>query len=590
MRLPLGESDFKRVIEGKFDYVDKSLFIKELLDDDQVILITRPRRFGKTLNLSMLRYFFELEINLSQITTAWQRFRKNIISALYSCFGFPPSKNPNRLLFKQLAISKTGNAYLKHQGRYPVISLSLKDVKESSFISAYDSICAVIKDLYGKHDYLLQSDALKALEKTIYQSILEQNATEINVKNALKDLINYLHRHFNTEIVVLIDEYDTPIQQGYLHGYYDEIINFFRGFLGAGLKDNAYVFKAVLTGILRVAQENLFSGLNNLVVYSMLNPNYGNCFGFTEEEVENLLKAANLQNELEAVKHWYNGYRAGGNITIYNPWSIASYLKSRDLKPYWVNTSDNALIQNLLADSNGTFKQEFEILISGGSIRHVINEHFAFSDLKKNNAASLWNLMYMSGYLRVDSCEDTERGPKCTLSIPNLEISRVYRSITENWLSGNQRFAWEEDFLVHLLTGNIDLFKKRLSEIMEQIVSFHDTSRDPEAFYHGLVIGLTASLHRNENYELRSNRESGNGRYDYFILSRDPNKLSILMEFKRIDTNKLNEAAKTALQQIDLKNYFVEAEQRNVKKLLKIGIAFSGKAFALESRLAHDPL
>lgn len=584
MRLPLGESDFKKVIESKFDYVDKSLFIKELLDDDQVILITRPRRFGKTLNLSMLRYFFGLTIGGGKPLSKIQRFYKRLRSCLMLGISAKLDINSNDFLFHRLKISRQAAKYTKHQGQYPVISLSFKDVKESAYSDAYAAICEVIAEMYERHDYLLESSALSDEQKMVFRAVSDQKAEKMQVKSSLKNLIKYLHKHHKRKVVVLIDEYDTPIQQGYLHGYYDEIINFFRGFLGAGLKDNAYVFKAVLTGILRVAQENLFSGLNNLVVYSLLNPNYGAYFGFTEEEVENLLKAANLSDQLDEVKRWYNGYRAGGNVTIYNPWSIASYLKNRELKPYWVNTSDNALIQNLLADSNGIFKQEFELLITGGSIRHVINEHFVFADLKKNNAESLWNLMYLSGYLKVDSCENTDRGPKCTLSIPNFEISRVYRRITENWLSGNQLFAWEEDFLVHLLTGNVDLFKERLSEIMEQVVSFHDTSRDPEAFYHGLVIGLTASLHRDETYELRSNRESGKGRYDYFILSRDPDKLSILMEFKRVDdADNLEKAAKTALQQIDLKNYFVEAEQRDIKKLLKMGIAFSGKAFALES-------
>ncbi len=551
MRLPVGQSDFDQIIESDFYFVDKSLFVKDIILDDQIILITRPRRFGKTLNLSMLRYFFAPEVD-GKLT---------------------------RSLFNQLKISQEKAVCDKHQGKYAVISFSLKDIKAASFSKAYAGICEVIRSAYDNHRYLLTSEALSEEDRVIYKSILASQAKEIQIQNSLKHLVQYLYRHHQVKVVILIDEYNTPIQSGYLHDYYEEVMEFFRGFLGAALKDNKYIFKAILTGILRVAKENLFSGLNNLVTYSMLNKGYSNYFGFNESEVETVLTEADLESQLDEVKRWYNGYHIG-DTTIYNPWSIASYIKAKEFKPYWVNTSDNALIKGLLTSANGTFKGELERLLKGGCIKHVIDDSFVFADLQLSNEATLWNLLFMSGYLKVDSCEDTPRGLRCHLSIPNLEVGRLYRKIIETWLAGERSLEWYDKFLGYLLEGNIALFSENLKSVMEQIISVHDTARDPEAFYHGLIVGLTASLHGEKDYELRSNRESGSGRYDYFIIAKNPDKLSILMEFKRAEEGNLDIAAKAALAQIDLNNYLAEAEQRSIKKLLKLGIAFSGKHFA----------
>lgn len=584
MQLPVGESDFREIIENHFCFVDKTLLIKEIIDDNKVILFTRPRRFGKTLNLSMLRYFFGLDVDDESIKpplkTEHSGKRSNWLSAIRKFFGVGSNDREDRSLFDQLEISRAGSKYLKHQGRYPVISISFKNVKKNSFSTAYEGICGVIKTMYRQHLYLLESDALIESEKRTYQSILDGKAKEIDIELSLYYLTIYLHDHHHSDVVVLIDEYDTPIQSGYLHGYYDEMVEFFRSFFGAALKDNSVVFKAVLTGILRVSKENLFSGLNNLIVYSILHSRYDAYFGFTEKEVENLLKQADLEDRSDEVKRWYNGYKIGSK-TIYNPWSIANYIKEKELKPYWVNTSDNALIKDLIARSNGEFRKELEGLLSGGSIRYLIDDAFVFADLNEKDPSTLWTLMFLSGYLKADSCELTRRGSQCDFSIPNLEILQVYEKIVEEWVSGKRGFKWYNAFLNHLLNGDIEAFKEDLQCIMDQVVSVHDTARDPEAFYHGLVIGLTASLHHDENYELRSNRESGKGRYDYFIVSRNPQKLSILLEFKKSENKTLKSSAKSALEQIDLKNYFSEADQRDIKKLLKIGIAFSGNDFFL---------
>lgn len=557
MRLPVGHSDFREVINSQFDFIDKSLLIKEILEDDKIILITRPRRFGKTLNLSMLRYFFSSEVN----------------------------GNATRSLFDQLEICQHKEFSL-YQGKHPVISVSFKDVKENNFAKAYAGICDIVTEIYHQHRYLLKSNALEDDEKALCQSILYGEAKEVTIKKALKNLTEYLHRHHGIEVVVLIDEYDTPIQSGYLCHYYEEIISFFRSFFGAGLKDNEHVFKAVLTGILRVSQESLFSGLNNLVMYSMLNSKYGSYFGFTESEVEGMLKDTGIEDQFAEVKAWYNGYQVG-NYVLYNPWSIANYIKSRELQAYWINTSDNALIKELLFQSGDAFRSKFEPLLKGKQVVHLIDENFVYGALQHNRDAALWSFLLMAGYLTVTDCQMLKGRQHCRLAVPNKEVNDLYRNLIEEWLAGSRGLSWYEGFLMNLLEGKIDSFKQGLKYIMDTIVSAHDTGKEPEAFYHGLVIGITASLCDSKIYELRSNRESGDGRYDYFIVSRDPEKLSILMEFKKVsggNDKALKEAADRALEQINVRNYFAEAEQRHVKKLLKIGIAFSGKKFAVASQ------
>ncbi|MBL8677261.1 MAG: AAA family ATPase, partial [Alphaproteobacteria bacterium] len=359
------------------------------------------------------------------------------------------------------------------------------------------------------------------------------------------------------------------------------------------LKDNPYLFKAVLTGILRVSRESLFSGLNNLKVYSALHPQFSPFFGFTEEEVNQLLNKAGLENKAEDIKHWYNGYQMGGTI-LYNPWSIVNSIEDGGiLKPFWVNTSDNALIKDLLLKSSFKFKDKFETLLHGLSLEQIVDENFVFPDLNKNRELAIWSLLLMTGYLTVRAYEDTNRGPLCQLSVPNQEIRNLYQTIIEKWLANGYGLDWYEEFLNHLLNGDMEEFQEGLRHIMEHIVSVHDVGKkEPESFYHGLMIGLTASLAGDKHYETRSNRESGYGRYDYLILARDPNKLSILLEFKQVPLpankketedlqNALNKAAQEALQQIDQQAYLTELKQRCLTNILKIGLAFSGKRFGI---------
>ncbi len=564
MKLPIGKSDFRAIIEGKFDFVDKSLLIPEIIEGADVILFTRPRRFGKTLNMSMLRYFFAREV-----------------------FG-----QPTKGLFDQLKVAQTGETILQHQGKYPVIFLTFKDIKETSFKLAYEKIYELIVYLYDEFSYLQASPALSDRQKDFCKRILERKANQAQLENSLQMLTEMLFRHHGAKPIILIDEYDTPIQSGYLQGYYNEAIAFFRNFFGAALKDNPFLFKAVLTGILRVSRESLFSGLNNLKVHSVLDPQFGSCFGFTEQEVSQLLTKAEFQDKASDVKLWYNGYQIE-DIILYNPWSIVNYIQyGGELKPFWVNTSDNELIKDLLLKSSTNFKEQFEVLLQGNLVEKRVDENFVFPDLEKNNEAAIWSLLLMTGYLTTRGCELTDRGPLCQLSIPNREIRNLYLVIIEQWLSNGYGILWFDQFLGHLLKGEMDHFQRGLGHIMEQTISVHDVAKEPEAFYHGLMIGLTANLGGGKDYETRSNRESGYGRYDYLILSRDPQKLSVILEFKQValpankknpekDQILLDKAAIEALQQINTQAYFAELKQRGLKNILKIGLAFSGKRFGM---------
>lgn len=563
MRLPIGDSDFKNIIDNNFDFIDKSLLIKDMIDDAGVILITRPRRFGKTLNMSMLRYYFAKEVH----------------------------GQPTKDLFNNLNIAHEDDFYLQFQGKYPVIFLTFKDIKDQNFELVYDKIHEFIVKTYDSFSYLQDSELLSPNQKNFYQIIVNRQANRAQLESALQMLTECLYKHHGEKAIVLIDEYDTPIQSGFLHHYYDEVVGFFRNFFGAALKDNPFLFKSVLTGILRVSKESLFSGLNNLKSYSVLHPKYAPYFGFTEAEVADLLDKAEMRDSAAEIKRWYNGYQIG-DCVLYNPWSIVNSIQDRVLKPFWVNTSDNALVKQLLLASSFAFKDRLELLLSGGSIERIIDENFVFPDLKKHNEPAVWSLLLMAGYLKIISYRDTSQGSLCQLAIPNQEIRDLYRQIIEQWLSDGYGVEWYNEFLDHLLNGNMQEFSKGLSQIMEQTVSVHDVAREPEAFYHGLMIGLTASLYGHPNYETRSNRESGNGRYDYLIISRDNKKFTILLELKKLElpaskksseeiTSLLDKAAQAALEQIDHQHYLAEVKQRGIMNILKIGIAFSGKRFGI---------
>ncbi len=567
LKMPIGQSDFGLLIRKNYHFVDKSLFIQALLEDSaDVILITRPRRFGKTLNLSMLRYYFAKEIDNQETAR----------------------------LFEGLKIQKAPETIRQHQGKYPVIFLTLKDLKFSTFEETYQNFCQLIAFLYEEHRYLLAGEILSTNEKTRYHAILEEKASSAGINYSLKGLSQYLHRYHKVAPIILIDEYDTPIQSGYLYGYYEPIIKFFRTFLGSALKDNPHCFKAVLTGILRVSKESLFSGLNNIEVYSMLRAQYGQYFGFTEEEVQDLLEQAGLRDQAANIRDWYNGYQIG-NHTVYNPWSLLNCVKEKGLlKCYWLNTSDNALVKECLYRSGLIHKESFERLLEGKTVDCLINENIVFSVLQNliQHDSVILSFLLMAGYFKVVSVEYTEQiEPECQLAIPNREIKILYAELIKDWLVEGQNRIQVNEFLNQLLQGDIEAFEESFQFLLENTISVHDLSKEPEAFYHGFMIGLTAHTQFHPNYCLRSNRESGQGRYDYLILSKDSSKPTLLMEFKRVRPNKthsssevndlLEKTAHEALAQIENKIYYQEAKQYGNQSILMIAIAFCGKQFKL---------
>ena len=563
--LPVGEEDFRVLIDKKLLFVDKTLLIKEFLDNEsiKVSLITRPRRFGKTLNLSMLHYFFVEKV----------------------------FNNPTKGLFDGLKISEAGEQYMAYQGQYPVIFISFKQLETDTYEGMLSDLQKLMSRIYKIHLELLDSPRLVEEQKSDFKKIISSQADEAYLKVALFNLTEYLYMHYQKKVIVLIDEYDAPIQASYFNNYYEKAIKMMRSLLGNCLKTNPYLERALLTGITRVSKESLFSGLNNLKIYSLLDRKYQDHFGFTEAEVNMLAKEMNHQDKLTEMKTWYNGYVIG-NTTLYNPWSVISCLDNDGLmKNYWLNTSGNELIKKLLFDSTIDFKKNFEKLLRGKTIHEYIREDMVFNDLGQDESL-IWSLFFVAGYLKIvkplPSKKKQSSSIYCALQIPNQEIHDFYSCLIQNWLRGKKNEKWYATFVEHLLVGNIKEFEAGLKTILENIASTYDVAKTPEAFYHGLVIGLLATLKSYEikNYEIKSNRESGRGRYDIVIIPEDPQSLGLLFELKRVEKTTtdatLSKQAQKALQQIDDKNYVAEFKQRGIHKVLKIALVFKGKDFQIE--------
>lgn len=549
-KLPIGISDFREIIEENYYYVDKSLFIKELIDGgSKTVLFPRPRRFGKTLNLSMLRYFYE--------------------KAEYDTSG----------LFQQLAIWQQGDSYTRQQGQFPVIFLSFKDVKSGNWDKCREQLISVIRDEFLRHHNLLENGQLRPVEQKEYLAVLDLTASETVFEHSLRKLSLYLERHYGRKTVILIDEYDTPIQQGYMQGYYNEVIPFMRNLLSGALKDNTSLEKGVLTGILRIAKKSIFSGLNNLQVSSLLHPRFSQYFGLLEHEVEEMLQYYGADNKAEAVKSWYNGY-VFGDSTVYNPWSIINYADNWQigLQPYWVNTSSNDLVKQIIARSNPKVKEELETLLRGESIRKEINDNVVFGEIE-NNSESLWSFLLMSGYLKVQSKTLVEGITICDLVIPNKEVEGLYRQIVGEWFRQGAYGHQYEQMLQGLLDGDMDTFEPLFQEIVMNTFSYFDLSgKRPENVYHSFVLGLLVSI--GDQYEVKSNRESGYGRYDVMLIPKDQAKKGIIIEFKKVNETKketLQEAVHQAMQQIERKKYEQELRLRGITNILKIAMAFQGK-------------
>ncbi len=531
INLPIGISDFQKLISGKYQFADKSMFIKEIINDsNEVILITRPRRFGKTLNLSMLYYFLN-----------------------YS--------STNKNLFENLEVIKDVDFCQQHQNQYPIIFISFKEVKQSNFASAYSYIITLISNLYQEHRYLLEEDLLYENEKNIFNKIINREAIESDIVNSLSQLSEFLERKFYQKPIILIDEYDTPIQTAYLKDYYELMIELMRGILGAGLKDNKFLGKAVITGITRVAQESLFSGVNNLSVYSLLREKLGQYFGFTEKEVLKLLNDNQSTVSIDEIKEWYNGYQIG-KYTLYNPWSILSCLDHNgELKPYWLNTSSNDLVKELLDKIDYSVKGEFALLLQGKTIEKPLLENLIFPELKEKEEA-IWSLLLYAGYLNVISSEIKGFQLMALVSIPNREVMYVYDGIIAGWFRKGSSLDSYKEFIQSLKLGEMAIFKKYLSEILD-IGSYFDFNKNtPERVFHSFMLGLTVGL--KDEYIIQANQEARLGRFDVVFIPKNKQIKGILLEFKTSDKiDLLLDKAQEALEQIKDKQYFQTFKQHN---------------------------
>ena len=535
-RLAIGLSDFKHLIEEDFYYFDKTKFIEEIIEDgSQVKLFARPRRFGKTLNMSMLKYFFDIK-----------------------------NREENKEIFKDLYIEKT--EAFKEQGQYPVIFLSLKDLKALTWEQMEKAIKSAISRLFSEYKYLLND--LDKFDTLTFENILLKNTELEDLKEALKFLTRILYEKYNKKVVVLIDEYDSPLVSAYINGYYEKAKDFFKTFYSTVLKDNSYLQMGVLTGIIRVIKAGIFSDLNNLSTYTILSDVYTDSYGLTEEEVEKSLKYYGIEQEISNVKDWYDGYKFGDS-EVYNPWSILNFLQYKELRAYWVDTSGNDLIKDVLKKITKNTIEALERLFNGEGLKQNIS---GTSDLSKLlSEEELWELMLFSGYLTVEEKIDHKN---YILRLPNKEIKELFRdTFLEKYFGRGSKLL----YLMEALTENrIDKYEERLQEILLTSVSYNDTKKGNEAFYHGLIMGM--GLYLEGEYITKSNIESGLGRYDFVIEPKNKAKRAYIMEFKSTDNiEKLEEVSKEALEQIENKKYDVSLKQNDIKDITYMGIAFCGK-------------
>ena len=556
--ISIGNQSFESMRERDNFYVDKTSFIKEWWENEDIVtLITRPRRFGKTLNMNMLECFF---------------------SNKYKDRGD---------LFEGLDIWKE-EKYCKLQGTYPVIFLSFADVKQNNYEETIQKIKKIIFDIYQKYDFLKDWEGLTDKEKTAFRNI-DCVMSDIVAQGAIKDLSDYLSRYYGKKVIILLDEYDTPMQEAYVSGYWKELVAFTRSLFNATFKTNPYLERAIMTGITRVSKESIFSDLNNLVVVTTTSNQYETAFGFTEEEVFNALDEQGLSEKKQEVKSWYDGFTFGDSRDIYNPWSIINYLKYKKFTTYWADSSSNGLINNLIQKGSPYIKTMLETLIRGEKINVIIDEQIVFSELDYSEDA-VWSLMLASGYLKVISSEELnlirESDNEYELAITNREILFMFRKMILRWFTPAKRET--NEFIKALINGDVESMNAYMNKVTLKTISYFDSGNspsdeEPERFFHGLVLGLMVD--QTENYIITSNRESGYGRYDIMLEPIDKsneNLPCIVIEFKVINPKKektLEETVEAALKQIEDKAYDAELVKRGVKKenIHHYGFAFKGK-------------
>ena len=549
-KLPIGISDYKELIDEDYYYVDKTDFIRQIIEEgSKITLLPRPRRFGKTLNLSTLRYFFE-----------------------------KTEGNIYRPLFEEKNIAQWKD-FDRYQGKYPVIMVTLKDCKADSFDQLLVMLGQELQNEFLRHKYLLDDPRTEPVYIRDFNAIIEKQATEAQLQNSLAMLSTMLTTYWGMPPLVLLDEYDTPIHVAFDKGYYDKMIGFMRNFMSTVFKDNTDIFRGVITGILRVSKESIFSGLNNIDVDTILELPMCTSFGFTQEETNRMLDDYSMGNLKEEVKNWYNGYLFGDQ-TVYNPWSVLSFInKGGVLSPYWVNTGSDVLLRHLLADGPSQIRMGVEALIQGEPIRSVINDKLAFPDLLAK-PSNIWSFMLFSGYLKASApALNQDDLFEYDLQIPNREVKTVYRTIIQSWIDGgpvkNDRL---ELLLQALKENNMPIFQRVLNDFVVNTLSYYDTSgRDPEKVYQAFLLGMLVS---SGAYEVSSNRESGLGRYDILLRPRDLSKRGVIMELKLYDPmfdESVDSVLASALQQIEDKQYAATLRAAGVTDILKMAITFDGK-------------
>lgn len=556
--LPIGISDYRKA-STEYYYVDKTLLIRDFIDErPQVSLFTRPRRFGKTLNMDMLRVFFE------------------------------KTKEDTSIYFRDKKIWACGEEYRSYQGKYPVIYVTFKDVKCETWEMAYDLMSRILRNEFERHSELLESDRLSIYEKRYLNGVLSGDAGRNDIAMAFLNLSRMLHEHYGTAPVIIIDEYDTPIQQGYMRGYYDQVIDFMRALFSGGLKDNPHLSYGFLTGILRVAKESIFSGLNNLKINSILDHRYSEYFGFTSDEVRQMTDYYGAPDKYEEICQWYDGYRFG-KTDIFNPWSVIGYFNNECIpRAFWQSTGSNDIISEVLKHATPDIMERLELLLQGKSFVTHIDTGVIYPQIQRN-PSSIYSFLLVTGYLKAVTHDQSFGGDyMCEVALPNKEISYVYSreilSQLEQVIPPSSAISIQEA----LYTMDIPALQKRLGDFLLQTISFHDAAN--ETFYHGLVLGMCAMM--DCRYYVTSNRESGKGRFDIQMLPLDRELPGILMELKAgkdCTDVQLESLAEEALSQIENRQYDVEMRAQGVTSILKYGIAFSGKNVCIKVAYLNTP-